>query len=57
MWLGVCTSNKKLFCYTAYRSEANTDLTYWNKFQENTDNIKDQYNPSNLICGDFNADF
>ena len=40
MWLEVRTSNKKLFLFIACRSKANTDLTYCNKFQENTDSIR-----------------
>ena len=35
---------------------SNTDLTYWDTVQENIDNIRAQYNPKILICGDLNAD-
>ena len=57
MWLELRSDNKKLFMCIAYRSEANTDFTFWEKLQINIDNIRTRYNPKILICGDLNADF
>ena len=56
MWLEICTYNKKFFLCVAYRANSNTDNTYWDKLQENIDNIRALYNPKILICGDLNAD-
>ena len=56
MWLELRTENKKLYLATAYRSESLTDFIYWERLQENIDNIRALYNPRILICGDLNAD-
>ena len=57
MWLEISTSNKKIYMCVAYRSEANTDIGYWEKLQSNIDHIRSLYNLMIFICGDFNADF
>ena len=56
MWVEVRTINKKFFVCVIYRTDSNTDLTFWDKLQENIDAIRAQYNPKILICGDLNAD-
>jgi hypothetical protein len=56
MWLEIRTINKIFFLCVVYRSESNTDNSFWDKLQENIDNVRANYNPKIMLCGDFNAD-
>ncbi len=57
MWLEIRTDNKKFFLCVTYRSDSNTNLSFWDKLQENIDTVRANYNPKIMICGDLNADF
>ena len=57
MWLEITTFNKKLFLCVVYRTDSNTDNTYWDRLQDTLENVRSLYNPNLLICGDLNADF
>ncbi|MCP3899199.1 MAG: hypothetical protein GY707_05745, partial [Desulfobacteraceae bacterium] len=56
MWVEVRTINKKFYLCITYRSESQTDHTYWDILQEQITEIRTNYNPKIIICGDLNAD-
>ena len=57
MWLEIRSFNRKFFLCTIYRSDSNTNVSFWEKLQENMDHLKENLNPKIMICGDLNADF
>ena len=57
MWLEIHCANKKFYLCVTYRSDSNTNHTFWEKLQENIDIVRANHNPKILICGDLNADF
>ena len=57
MWLEIRSVNKKFFLCTVYRSDSNTDTSFWEKLQDNIDILQENLNPKIMICGDLNADF
>ncbi len=54
MWVEVRTVNKKFFLCITYCSESQTDDTYWDILQEQITEIRTNYNPKIIICGDLN---
>ena len=48
---------QKLGLCVIFGAESNTDNTFWDKLQDNIDNIWALYNPNIHICGDLNACF
>ena len=57
LWLQVNALNQSLFLCVIYRTDSNSDNTFWDKLQDNIDNVRELYNPKILLCGDLNADF
>ena len=56
MWLEIRSNNNKFFLCVIYRSESNTDDSFWEILQDQIDLAKQEHKPKIIITGDFNAD-
>ena len=56
LWVELRTFNKTVLLCVIYRAESNTDISFWDKLQENIDNILTLSNHKIMIIGDLNSD-
>ncbi len=56
MWVEVRTHNKKFFVCALYRSESNTDVTFWDNLQTSIDHVMSNSNGKVMLIGDLNSD-
>ena len=56
VWLEVRAGNNKFLLCSLYRANSNTDFTFWDRLQDNIDNISCRHSNKIMMIGDLNAD-
>ena len=56
LWVELRMFNKTVLLCVIYRAESNTDISFWDRLQENIDDILTLSNHKIMIIGDLNSD-